>query len=132
MKEVAQRLLGALKEYEEYLLDEFECQEIPYSIAKADEYDDDEHDGKYWKIDEHTYVINGRGMVFIIKDWKLIAYKYQAGRLLIRPIKNYPNLFLAFDFDGSGYDEDCFVFNALTLEVITVQGTDNEFDLIEE
>lgn len=132
MEKISERLLRALDDCRECLSTYYRRGRIPVNIAKVDEYDDGKHEGKYWQIDEHTYVINGRGMIFIIKDWKLVAYKYQAGGLLIRPIKNYPNLFLAFEFDGGDYDEDCFVFNALTLEVTTVQDTKNEFSLIKE
>lgn len=131
MSETTQRLMEALKEYEQYLLDDFFCQDIPKNIAEASEYDYSAHDGKYWKIDEHTYVINGAGMIFIVKDWKLIAYKYNAGSLGINPVKDYPHLFLAFEFEDADYDEDCFVFNALTLEITTVQDKENNFKLIE-
>ena len=132
MKETTQRLLGALKEYEQYLLDDFRCQHIPKNIIEASEYDYRKHDGKYWKIDEHTYVINGEGMIFIVKDWKLVAYKYQAGSLGINPVKDYPHLFLAFEFENADWDDDVFVFNALTLEITTVQNKRKEFSLIKE
>lgn len=130
MKEIAQRLLGALKEYEQYLLDDFRCQHIPKNIIEASEYDYRKHDGKYWQIDEHTYVINDERMIFIVKDWKLVAYKYIAGGLIINPVKNCPHLFLAVDFESSDYEYACFVFNALTLDITTIYNDERNFSLI--